>query len=135
MKPSTLLLAGFTLLAALPAGADDVYLANGQVFEDVVARRDGAVLRIRLPHGEMGIPVAWVARVEESETVLGEFLLRKAALTPAAGAGDWLELARWARAEGFGEGAREAGLRAAALEPRLPGLAEILRPGGLVFDE
>jgi hypothetical protein len=122
-------------LLALPAGADDVYLANGQVFEDVVARRDGDVLRIRLPHGEMGIPVAWVARVEESETVLGEFLRRKAALTPAAGAGEWLELARWARAEGFGEGAREAGLRAAALDPRLPGLAEILRPAGLVFDE
>lgn len=129
-----LLLAGLAAAAA-PGRADHVYLANGQVFEDVVARRDGDVVRIRMPHGEMGIPVSWVERVEPSESPLAEYLRRKAALGPDASARDWLGLARWARAAGLAEGAREAGLQAATLDPRLEGLAPILGPAGLVFDE
>lgn len=129
-----LLVAGLAVLAA-PARADDVYLANGQVFEDVIARRDGDVVRIRMPHGEMGIPLAWVARIETSRTALAGYLERKAALGPHAAAAEWLELARWARAHGLAEGSREAGLQAAALDPRLEGLAPILAAAGLVFDE
>lgn len=125
--------------AASPASADDVHLANGQVFEDVIARRVGDQVRIRMTHGEMAVPASWVVAIEESDTVLAEYLQRKTALDPASGsgarAGDWLELARWARSHGFSEGAREAGLRAAALDPRLDGLAPILQAAGFTFDE
>jgi hypothetical protein len=123
------------LAAAAPAAADDVYLANGQVFEDVVARRDGDKVRIRLEHGEMGVPASWVVRIEESETPLAEYLRRKAVLAPGAPAGEWLELARWARSQGLPEGAREAALQAAALDPELEGLAPILQAAGFVFDQ
>lgn len=123
------------LAAAAPAAADDVYLANGQVFEGVVARRDGDKVRIRLGHGEMGVPASWVVRIEASETPLAEYLRRKAALAPGAPAGEWLELARWARSQGLPEGAREAALRAADLDPRLEGLAPILQAAGFVLDE
>jgi len=127
-----LALAGGTVSLAL---ADDVYLANGQVFEDVIAQRSGEQVRIRMAHGEMGVPASWVVRIEESETVLGRYLRRKAALVPDASARDWLELAQWARSEGFAEGARESALRAAALDPRLDGLAPLLQAAGFVFDD
>jgi hypothetical protein len=129
------------LALALAAGtvslalADDVYLANGQVFEDVIAQRSGEQVRIRMAHGEMGVPASWVVRIEESETALGRYLRRKAALGEDASARDWLELARWARSEGFAEGAREAALSAAALDPRLDGLEPLLRSAGFVFDD
>ena len=132
---SRAVLVAFLALLAGPGRADDVYLANGQVFEDVIARRDGDVVRIRMPHGEMGIPAAWVERVVASDTALAEYLRRRAALEPDAGARDWLELALWARVRGLAEGAREAGLRAAVLDPRLEGLAPVLGAAGLVFDE
>lgn len=134
LTPRAVLVASLALLAG-PGQADDVFLANGQVFEDVVARRDGGVVRIRMAHGEMGIPASWVERIEPSETVLAEYLRRKANLAPDAPARDWLELALWARARGLAESAREAGLRAAALDPRLEGLAPVLGAAGLVFDE
>lgn len=125
-----------TLLGvAWPALADDVHLANGQVFEDVIARRAGEQVRIRMAHGEMAVPASWVVEIEESDTVLARYLERKAALGPGAEAAEWLELARWARSQGFAEGAREAGLEAAALDPRQEGLAPILQAAGLVFDE
>ncbi|HSL84737.1 MAG TPA: hypothetical protein VLF66_18325 [Thermoanaerobaculia bacterium] len=123
------------LAASAPAAADDVYLANGQVFEGVVARRDGDKVRIRLQHGEMGVPASWVVRIEASETPLAEYLRRKEALAPGTPADGWLELARWARGQGLPEGAREAALRAADLDPRLEGLAPILQPVGFVLDE
>lgn len=134
MKPLSILLA-VLFLAALPAAADDVYLANGQVFEGVVAHRDEDKVRIRLEHGEMGVPASWVVRIEASETPLAEYLRRKEALAPGAPAEEWLELALWARSEGLAEGAREAALHAAALEPALEGLAPILQAAGFVFDE
>lgn len=134
MKPLTILLA-VLLLAAAPVAADDVYLANGQVFEDVIARHDGDKVRIRLAHGEMGFPASWVVRIEKSETTLGEYLRRKADLVPGASAEAWLELARWARDHGLAEGAREAALQAAALDPDLEGLAPLLRAAGFVRDE
>lgn len=134
MKSLSILLATL-LLAAAPVAADDVYLTNGQVFEDVVARHDGDKVRIRLAHGEMGFPASWVVRIEESETALGEYLRRKADLAPGASAEAWLELALWARDHGLAEGAREAALAAAALDPDLEGLAPLLRAAGFVRDE
>lgn len=116
------------------ARADDVYLTNGQVFEGVVTRRDGDTVRIRMSHGEMGLPVSWIDRIEKADSALAGYLERRAALEPDAGAAEWLELAVWARDRGLAEGAREAGLRAAALDPRLDGLAPILRAAGYTLD-
>lgn len=134
MKPLPIFVA-VLLAAVVPATADDVYLTNGQVFEDVVARRDGDKVRIRLEHGEMGVPASWVVRIEASETPLAEYLRRREAQGPGASAGEWLTLARWARSQGLAEGAREAALHAAALDPDLEGLAPILQAAGFVFDE
>lgn len=117
-----------------PAAGDDVYLTNGQVFEGVVARRDGDTIRIRMGHGEMGLPASWVERIESGESILGGYLERRAALEPGGTAREWLDLALWARERGFAEGAREAGLRAAALDPRLDGLAPVLQAAGYTFD-
>lgn len=116
------------------AVADDVYLTNGQVFEGVVTRRDGDTVRIRMAHGEMGLPASWIERIETSDSALGGYLERRDALPPDASASEWLELAAWARERGLTEGAREAGLRAASLDPGLEGLAPILRPAGYTFD-
>jgi len=134
LKASILSLA-VLLAAAAPVAADDVYLANGQVFEGVVARRDGDKVRIRLEHGEMGVPASWVVRIETSETPLAEFFRRKEALGPGTPAEAWLELARWARSQGLPEGAREAALLAADLDPGLEGVAPILQAAGFVLDE
>lgn len=131
-------LLAFAVLAASvasPALGDDVHLANGQVFEEVIAYRAGDQVRIRMANGEIGVPASWVVRIEESETVLDEYLRRKAALEPDGAAAEWLELARWARSQGFGEGAREAALNAAAIDPRLDGLAPLLQAAGFVFDD
>jgi len=127
-----LALAGVTASTGL---ADNVHLANGQVFEGVIARRSGDQVRIRMANGELGVPASWVVKIEASETVLERYLRRKAALPAGASAEDWLALARWARTEGFAEGAREAALQAAALDPRLDGLAPFLQAAGYVFDE
>lgn len=120
---------------AVPGAADDVHLANGQVFEGVIARRVGDQVRIRMAHGEMGVPASWVVAIEESDSVLAEYLRRKAVLDANGDAARWLELARWARSRGFAEGAREAALRAAATDPRLEGLAPLLEEAGFVYDD
>lgn len=124
------------LAASAPpsAVADDVYLSNGQVFEGVVTRWDGDTLRIRMAHGEMGLPASWIERIDESDSALAGYLERRAAMEPGASASEWLELAAWAREHGLSEGARESALRAAALDPGLAGLAPILRPAGFTFD-
>lgn len=116
------------------ARADDVYLTNGQVFEGVVTRRDGDTVRIRMSHGEMGLPVSWIDRIEKADSALAGYLERRDALEPGGSAAEWLELAVWARERGLAEGAREAGLRAAALDPGLDGLAPILRAAGYTLD-
>jgi hypothetical protein len=124
------------LAASAPpsAVADDVYLTNGQVFEGVVTRRDGDTVRIRMAHGEMGLPASWIERIDESDSALAGYLERREALEPGASASEWLELAVWAQEHGLAESARESALRAAALDPGLAGLAPVLRPAGFTFD-
>ena len=46
---------------------------------------------------------------------------------------DWLELARWSKAEGLVQGYREATLAAADLDPRLEGLSPHMRSFGFVL--
>jgi len=123
-----------TLLASA-ASADVVYLTNGKTFEGVIAVVADSQVRIKMPGGEIRLPRSSVARIETADSNFAEYLRRKEALGKGAGAADWLSLARWSKANGFDQGVREAGLKAADLDPHQPGLAPLLRPLGYVFDE
>ena len=124
-------------LIAVPVLADDVYLTNGRKFEGVVAETTDSQVRIQMQGGTLSLPKSQVLRVETGDSSLAEFLHRREALkkAPVASAKDWLELARWTRSQGLGQATREAALAAAVLEPRLEGLAPILRGYGYVLDE
>jgi hypothetical protein len=122
--------------AALPAAADDVFLNNGNSFEGVIAEVTATQVRIRMPGGELSLPRSAVARVEKGEAPFAEFLAREKALRrdPDATAADWVELARWAKAQGLSTATREAALQAARLDPQLEGLGPLLRGLGYVYD-
>lgn len=132
---TTTSLALLLLLAPAAALADDVFLTNGRVFEGVIAEETETQVRIRMAGGVLAIPRGQVLRVEKGESALAEYLRRKEALErdPDAGAEGWLALARWARSQKLEP--REAALRAARLDPRLPGLSPVLRDLGYVFDQ
>lgn len=121
--------------APAPAGADDVHLVNGEVFEGVLAERRGEEVVIRLPYGDLTLPATRVRRIERADSPFETFLERKRALAPGSAAADWLALALWAREVEFLPGVREASLRAAALEPALEGLSPLLRGLGYALDE
>jgi hypothetical protein len=125
------------LLTAIPVFADNVYLANGRKFEDVMAETTGSQVRIHLQGGVLVLPKSQVLRVEAGDSSLGEYLRRKDALkkSPATRAADWVELARWAQSKQLDQAMRESALAAAVLDPRAPGLAPILRGFGYVLDE
>jgi hypothetical protein len=122
------------LLSVPPVWADTVYLANGRKFENVIAETTEAEVKIRMPGGSLSLPRSHVLRVESSESNFAEYLRRKEAIRRGATAPDWLALARWAKSQGLEHGAREAALAAANLDPRLEGLASLLRPHGYVLD-
>lgn len=126
-----------SLLVAAPAAADDVYLKNGRVFEDVIAEIGLSTVRIRLAFGEMSFSLDAVDRVERSESSLMVYQARRDALRadPSGSARQWIELARWALAQGDTHSAREAALRAARKDPRAEGVAELMRGLDHVFDE
>jgi len=125
------------LLAAAPAVADNVFLKNGRVFEDVIAEVGLTTVRIHLAFGEMSVSLDAVERVERAESSLVVYQARRDALRadPSASAAQWVELARWALAQGDTHSAREAALRAAEKNPRAPGVAELMRGLDHVFDE
>jgi hypothetical protein len=130
----------FVLLLAASAidlAADDVYLVNGRSFKGVVAETSATQVHIQIAGGMVSIPASQVARVDKADSSLGEYLARKGELArkTEVTADDWLALARWARGKGLDHGTREAALRAAELDPRLEGLAPLLRGLGFVYDE
>lgn len=138
LKPTPRTVAGVlcALLAAWPVAADDVHLTNGNTFEGVIATVDGDEVRIRLPHGEIALPVSRVQRIDKADSALEEYLARERALfLSEAGAAEWLELARWARRRDLDHGARESALRAARLDPRLEGLEDVLGAYGYLYSE
>jgi hypothetical protein len=122
-------------LAATAASADNVYLVNGKTFEGVIAVITDSQVRIKMPGGEIRLPRSSVARIETADSSFAEFTRRKEPLGKSGTAADWLDLARWSKANGFDQGVREAALKAADLDPHLPGVAVLLRPFGYVFDE
>lgn len=124
------------LLAVAPLSADDVHLINGNTFENVIATVDGDEVRIRLPHGEIALPVNRVQRIDKADSSLAEYLAReRGLLLSEAGAAEWLELARWAHRHDLDHGARESALRAARRNPRLEGLGDLLGAYGYVYAE
>ncbi|MFL6193513.1 MAG: hypothetical protein ACJ75H_05040 [Thermoanaerobaculia bacterium] len=135
IRPLPLLL--LTSLVAIPALADDVYLVNGRKFEGVVAEASDSQVRIQMQGGTLSLPKDQVLRIEAGDSSLAEYLHRREALrkAPSTRAADWLELARWARSKGLDQAGRESALAAATLDPRLEGLAAVLRAYGYVLDQ
>ena len=128
------------LLALLLTGAavaDDVHLKNGRKFEGVIAEVTETQVRIRLQGGVLSLPKSQVLRVEKGDSPLADYLQREEALRRGADtrAEDWLDLARWARTQGLEQGAREAALAAADLDPKLAGLEPILRSFRFSYDQ
>ena len=123
------------LLSRAPGFADTVYLTNGRSFEGVIAEMTESEVKISMPGGSLSLPRSHVLRVEKSESDYAEYLKRKAVLQREGDAADWLRLARWAKSQGLEQGAREAALAAADLDPKLEGLAPVLRKYGYVLDE
>lgn len=123
-------------LLATPGRSDDVHLASGAVFEGVVAEVLDEGVRVHFPMGGgMTLPHTQVLRIEEGESSLEQFLRRKEALLAAdAEPEEWLELARWARANDLPV-YREVTLLAADLAPRLEQLAPLMRGLGFAFDD
>lgn len=122
-------------LAARPLRADEVHLTNGETFEGVVAEVQGDKVAIRMPNGVIRLPRSRVERVEKSASPLEDYLRRAQALAGSTDAGEWLELALWARDRGLHEGVRSAALRAARLDPQLDGLAPLMHEVDHVYDE
>lgn len=142
MRTSSALLA--ILLGVLPGApllGDDVYLKNGRSFENVVAEVGDEQVRVHMPGGVVSLPRSSVDRVEKSDSSFAEYSRRKQELESRArgaqppSAGDWLELARWARLNNLPQAAREAALKAAVINPREAGLAGLLRGFGYVYEE
>ena len=133
---ATNLLLGLSLMGGA-ASADDVFLKNGRKFEGVIAETTDTQVRIRMQGGVVSLPKSQVLRVEAKDSDLSGYLRRKEALrkSPDARAEDWLELARWAKSQGLEQGAREAALVAAELDPRLEGVAALLRGYKYTFDD
>jgi len=132
----TSLLLGLSLTGGA-ASADDVFLKNGRKFEGVIAETTDTQVRIRMQGGVVSLPKSQVLRVEAKDSDLSGYLRRKEALRRSADASaqDWLELARWAKTQGLEQGAREAALIAAELDPKLEGVATLLRGYKYSFDE
>ena len=116
--------------------ADDVLLANGRSYEGVVAEAMTDGVHIQLSFGEIVLASDQVARIDKKESALSSYLERRDRLraAPSPTADQWLALARWAWANGFAEGVREAGMLAAGLDPELDDLHALLHPLGYRFD-
>ena len=133
-------LIGLVLLGSslLPAAllAEDVYLKNGRVFRGVIAAVDGGVVRIEMPGGTLSFPMSTVLRIEASDAAYRAYQSKRDALAgTTAPAGDWLELARWAKSQGLEPAAREAGLEAGRINPAALGVRAFLAELGVVYDE
>ena len=132
----TSLIVPLALFVAAPLLADNVYLKNGRVFEDVVAEVGPESVKIHLAFGQMGVSLDSVDRIERAESSLVAYQERRDALRvdPTAEAADWVELAQWALRRDNRYGAREAALVAAEKNPRAEGLEELMRRMDYVFE-
>ncbi len=111
-----------------PSHADDVYLTNGSVFEDVVTHSTATHVVIEMAIGKLTLPLEQVKRVESGDTPIAEFRRRRDDLLndPSSDPSSWLSLARWGLGHGLEMQARQAALLAARLSPDLDGLSVLL---------
>lgn len=133
--PAVALALAAAVFFTAPVSADEVHLVNGETFEGVIATVEKSSVTVRLPHGVIRLPASRVLRVERSTSPLERFLRRSEELAGTRNAEAWLELALWAEEEGLSSGVRDAALRAARLDPRLPGLDPLMRGLGYGFDD
>jgi hypothetical protein len=70
---------GATVAFAYPAFADRTFLVGGTVLEGKATRKGDKVV-VRLESGEISVPADSVERIEKSESVVGQFDARYAAL-------------------------------------------------------
>ncbi len=115
-------------VASGPLRADDVYLTNGSVFEEVVTRTTDTHVIIEMAIGKLTLPLAQVSEVVVADTPIAEFQRRHTALLedPRSGAANWLQLSRWGLANGLATQAGQAALFAARLDAGLEGLKPLL---------
>ena len=135
---ASLLAAALLAIPASPAAADDVYLTNGRVFEDVVAEVQGDRVAIRMHHGLIRMPATKVAQIVKEDSPLQTYLRRKADLESLPGGGtaeEWIALARWVAERDLATAFREAAVTAARLDPGAEGLEPLMRRLGLLYDE
>lgn len=122
-------------ILAVPAFADDVYLTNGESFEGVLAVEHGTQVKIRLPGGQVSLPLSMVERIERAPSAYQRFLDRRRELARTdADAAEWLALAERAYRDELLHNARETALIAAELDPGLEGLAPLLERFDYVLD-
>jgi hypothetical protein len=128
-----LVAAGF---GAAPATADDVYLHNGSVFEDVVAEMTPTHVIVDLAIGRLRFPVEQVRDVVRSDSALATFHERRQDLLrdPASPAASWVELAVWGRSHGLERAWRETALFAARLDVGAPELEPLMLEMGYERD-
>lgn len=103
------------LLLALPARADRITLANGNVVEGK-AEAQGDTVRVALRRGWVELPKAAVARIEAAETPWEEYERRAQALKEGD-AGGHAALAAWCRTRGLPDEARAQSRMAGKEDP------------------
>jgi hypothetical protein len=113
--PARLLAAAF-VFAALPLGADEVVLTNGNRIRGIVVERDAATVTIAVGPGRVSVPASRVAHIVEGTSDLATFRERAQGLAPGDLQG-WLALGRWARERELLTQARECFERALAADP------------------
>ena len=132
-------ISSFWLLAVAvvtPVLADDVYLANGEVFEDVIVTVTERHVVIELPIGRLKLPSEQVERIEQKTTPLEEFRERREDLLrdPSSEPEEWVRLIRWARVNGLERDARESALLLSRIAPETPELSPLLESMGFVLE-
>jgi hypothetical protein len=103
MKRLALVLA----LAPSAVAADEVYLRGGGQLSGVVLERTAASVLIEVGPGQIRLPMSRVLRIATGPSALAHYRTRAAALA-GADVNGWLQLARWAEAQGLLTQAREA---------------------------
>jgi hypothetical protein len=106
------------LLASVPAltHADDVILkGGGKVSGRILSRTDKAV-EVDVGAGTITVPMTSIVRVEQKRSALDDYYERAEKLGPADVAG-WVQLGKWASAQGLGTQARTAFEHVVTVDP------------------
>jgi hypothetical protein len=114
---TTLLWVAASVVVVCSSRADVVYLKGAGKLEGRIVERTETSIEVDIGAGTMTVPMSRVERVEEGRSPLDDYRDRAAALDVADVEG-WLELARWASAEGLRTQSRQAYERVLAVDPQ-----------------